>query len=193
MAPGEGQQGKGGQPGKGRAGQLSGRQETAGGATNRKLKAIPVSEASHSINSLAQSAAFFDVLRAVTRSTGAESSGPPKKKVKVGSSKDLSSLAHKSVTSLDTSLKQAFCQSCGTVLLPGLTSRIRSRSSGPHQRTISTTCTTCLERRKIAAPPQDGQNNSGLAEARRERKKRRRERVQEERVKGKEAASRGEG
>ncbi|CAD6887489.1 unnamed protein product [Tilletia controversa] len=192
MAKGESQQPHGGQLGKGRAAQQSGGEDKARGAMNPKMKMPPISEVSHSINSLAQSAAFYDVLRVVGQDPEGHSSGPPHKRIKTGSSKDLVSLAQKSVTPLDGLLKQAFCQKCGTVLIPGLTSRTRTRSSGPHQRTVSTTCTTCQERSQTAASPQDAKNKSGLAEGRRLRKKRRREQLKKERDKEKEAAVREE-
>ncbi|KAK0545372.1 hypothetical protein OC846_005694 [Tilletia horrida] len=155
-----------------------------GNQANNKIRTAPVSEAQQSLNSLAQVAAFCDVQQAVTSEAGP--SGPKRKKAKLGHSKDLTTLAHKTVSSLDPSLKQAFCQTCGTALIPGLTSRTRIRASGPHQRAVSTTCLSCEGRVKIPAPPKELQNKSGLAAQRRLRKQRKKEermRVRQEKPK----------
>ncbi|KAL9932451.1 hypothetical protein V8E36_008568 [Tilletia maclaganii] len=129
------------------------------------MKPIPIADTSHSLNALAQNAAYFDVQRAILSSFpllgvgggGVGSSSSPstvvcsssssgseprkKKKVKMGSGgnggvKELTALAHKSVTALDPSMKHAFCSGCGTTLIPGLTASIRIRPSGPHRRML---------------------------------------------------------
>ncbi|WVW80257.1 hypothetical protein I302_102235 [Kwoniella bestiolae CBS 10118] len=54
---------------------------------------------------------------------------------------------------LDPSLKRSICKSCGTILIPGLTSRIRNR---PNRNTFSIThhtCLTCLSSLSIPSPP----------------------------------------
>ncbi|KAK0562653.1 hypothetical protein OC861_005215 [Tilletia horrida] len=69
-----------------------------GNQANNKIRTAPVSEAQQSLNSLAQVAAFCDVQQAVTSEAGP--SGPKRKKAKLGHSKDLTTLAHKTVSSL---------------------------------------------------------------------------------------------
>ncbi|KAK0534693.1 hypothetical protein OC842_002561 [Tilletia horrida] len=162
-----------------------GNAEASAAAAKRKLRTVAVPDASHSLSALAQSAAFYDVQRALS-SAADSSSGPAvlpgisqsaRKVAKRDIAKDLTSLAHKSVTALDPTLKQVFCTQCGTALIPGLTSKTRIRPSGPHQRVVLETCTGCEHRRKAAAAPVDAKNGSGLAAARRLRKERARARL----------------
>ncbi|WRT65790.1 uncharacterized protein IL334_002739 [Kwoniella shivajii] len=54
---------------------------------------------------------------------------------------------------LDPSLKRSLCKTCGTILIPGLTSRIRNR---PNRNSFSIThhhCLTCHSSLSIPAPP----------------------------------------
>ncbi|KAL9936118.1 hypothetical protein V8E36_004960 [Tilletia maclaganii] len=165
-------------------------------------KSVSIADTSHSLNNLAQNAAYFDIQRALSRPSSlatrtveraavapstsvATSSSNPRSRIKIGGNggaRELTALAHKSVTALDPSMKRAFCRGCGTTLIPGLTSSVRIRPSGPHQRTVKTTCTGCQGRTKMACPPvqPDTQHSSGLARARRLRKRQSRSGTQDQ-------------
>ncbi|WWC68520.1 uncharacterized protein I206_102449 [Kwoniella pini CBS 10737] len=54
---------------------------------------------------------------------------------------------------LDPSLKRSLCKSCGTVLIPGLTSRIRNRPNLNSFSTTHHTCLTCSSSLSLPCPP----------------------------------------
>ncbi|WWC88067.1 uncharacterized protein L201_002970 [Kwoniella dendrophila CBS 6074] len=54
---------------------------------------------------------------------------------------------------LDPSLKRSLCKSCGTVLVPGLTSRIRNKPNSNSFSITHHTCLTCSTSFSIPAPP----------------------------------------
>ncbi|WVQ64996.1 uncharacterized protein L199_003166 [Kwoniella botswanensis] len=67
--------------------------------------------------------------------------------------REMNSMSVHNQLKLDPSLKQSLCKTCGTILIPGLTSRIRNR---PNRNLISIThhtCLTCLSSLSIPSPP----------------------------------------
>ncbi|OCF75104.1 hypothetical protein I204_03953 [Kwoniella mangroviensis CBS 8886] len=54
---------------------------------------------------------------------------------------------------LDPSLKRSLCKTCGTILIPGLTSKIRNRPNRNSFSITHHTCLTCLSSLSIPAPP----------------------------------------
>ncbi|WWC60425.1 uncharacterized protein I303_102997 [Kwoniella dejecticola CBS 10117] len=54
---------------------------------------------------------------------------------------------------LDPSLKRTLCKTCGTILIPGLTSRIRNKPNRNSFSITHHTCLTCLGSLSIPCPP----------------------------------------
>ncbi|EJU04420.1 Rpr2-domain-containing protein [Dacryopinax primogenitus] len=67
--------------------------------------------------------------------------------------KDMSEIALKTVTKLDPTIKRTICSRCGSVLLPGRTSRSTIKFSGPHGHRIRSLCVQCGDARNVPAPP----------------------------------------
>jgi len=66
---------------------------------------------------------------------------------------DIRAVARKSVLRLDPNVKRQLCRVCDTVLIPGITSSVRIKTSGPHVHVQRTRCMTCGTSRVIPCPP----------------------------------------
>ncbi|KAL1411830.1 hypothetical protein Q8F55_002798 [Vanrija albida] len=53
----------------------------------------------------------------------------------------------------DPSLKRAICAACSTLLVPGLTARVRIKPSKTHGNVASTSCLACGAHAAVPAPP----------------------------------------
>ncbi|WVQ78880.1 hypothetical protein IAT38_000971 [Cryptococcus sp. DSM 104549] len=65
---------------------------------------------------------------------------------------------------LDPALKRTVCGTCSTVLVPGLTSRVRNRPNSSTFNVIHITCLTCSSTQSIPAPPVPGPSLDTSAE-----------------------------
>ncbi|GAA6032614.1 hypothetical protein JCM8097_004839 [Rhodosporidiobolus ruineniae] len=63
-------------------------------------------------------------------------------------------VAKKATVRMDPSVKRTKCKGCSVVLVPGVTSRVRVKPSGPHAHVIVHTCLSCQTQRRLPAPPQ---------------------------------------
>ncbi|CAD6570745.1 MAG: hypothetical protein CYPHOPRED_004141 [Cyphobasidiales sp. Tagirdzhanova-0007] len=67
--------------------------------------------------------------------------------------KDLRIIARKSVLRIDPVVKRQCCRHCHTILVPGITSSVRIKPSGPHVHMLRTECLSCGVMRTIPCPP----------------------------------------
>lgn len=122
------------------------------------LPKVPQSETLQSLNHLYQSAVYSAIRSSIQQSTYGESRQK---------SVQLQSLAKKSTLRLDSTIKRSLCQRCNVPLLPGITSRIHSRTFAPSSRAIQTKCLLCSFIRRVVAPPCEPQNSNKYARRRR--------------------------
>ncbi|GAA5977993.1 hypothetical protein JCM11641_004352 [Rhodosporidiobolus odoratus] len=67
--------------------------------------------------------------------------------------KEMVEVAKKATVRMDPAVKRTKCKGCGGVLVPGMTSRVRIKPSGPHGRLVVHTCTSCRSQRRLPASP----------------------------------------
>ncbi|WWC96872.1 hypothetical protein V866_003747 [Kwoniella sp. B9012] len=67
--------------------------------------------------------------------------------------REMNSMSVHNQLKLDPSLKRSLCKTCGTILIPGLTSRIRNRPNRNSFSITHHTCLTCLSSLSIPSPP----------------------------------------
>ncbi|EKM75562.1 hypothetical protein AGABI1DRAFT_132102 [Agaricus bisporus var. burnettii JB137-S8] len=61
-------------------------------------------------------------------------------------------VGQRTTTKMDPSVKRTICKSCSSVLIPGISARIRNRPSRQHQHLMIYTCLKCDTSRRIPAP-----------------------------------------
>ncbi|KAF7782981.1 hypothetical protein Agabi119p4_2357 [Agaricus bisporus var. burnettii] len=61
-------------------------------------------------------------------------------------------VGQRTTTKMDPSVKRTICKSCSSVLIPGISARIRNRPSRQHEHLMIYTCLKCDTPRKIPAP-----------------------------------------
>ncbi|EIW82870.1 Rpr2-domain-containing protein [Coniophora puteana RWD-64-598 SS2] len=62
-------------------------------------------------------------------------------------------IGQKTIVKMDPSVKRTLCKGCNTVLVPGVTARVRVKGSPVHGNVVSYTCNACKTVRRIPAPP----------------------------------------
>ncbi|ORY57985.1 RNAse P Rpr2/Rpp21/SNM1 subunit domain-domain-containing protein [Leucosporidium creatinivorum] len=67
--------------------------------------------------------------------------------------KTMGEVAKKATVRMDPTVKRTMCKGCSAVLVPGVTSTVRVKPSGPHAHLVVHTCLTCGTRRRLPAPP----------------------------------------
>ncbi|CED83549.1 RNAse P, Rpr2/Rpp21 subunit [Phaffia rhodozyma] len=67
--------------------------------------------------------------------------------------RDIGSVARHNRAQLDPTFKRSICKTCHTVLLPGVTSRVKLKASSSHQKVRTEVCTHCSTTRSVPAPP----------------------------------------
>ncbi|GAA6061333.1 hypothetical protein JCM10212_003223 [Sporobolomyces blumeae] len=67
--------------------------------------------------------------------------------------RSMSEVAKKATVRMDPAVKRTVCKGCDAVLVPGISSSVRVKTSGPHAHVIVHTCSGCRARRKLPAPP----------------------------------------
>ncbi|KAK1927642.1 hypothetical protein DB88DRAFT_507720 [Papiliotrema laurentii] len=73
----------------------------------------------------------------------------------MGNMKATRKMAAHTQLKLDPSIKRGVCRGCGTVLIPGLTSRVRNRPDRRNLHISHTTCLECSRSLSIPSPPVD--------------------------------------
>ncbi|WWD16399.1 hypothetical protein CI109_100825 [Kwoniella shandongensis] len=89
------------------------------------------------------------------RSTGPKEEGRAKafrKLARIGM-KEMKGMSVHNQLKLDPTLKRSICRTCSTVLIPGLTSRMRNRPSRSTITKSNSTCLTCSTTLSIPTPP----------------------------------------
>ncbi|PCH36088.1 Rpr2-domain-containing protein [Wolfiporia cocos MD-104 SS10] len=86
--------------------------------------------------------------------------------------KTMKIVAQKATVKMDPNVKRTICKKCSTVLIPGVSARIRVESSRVHGNVVQTTCIHCHTARCIPAlpelgpdaPPVDGPSTSSATD-----------------------------
>jgi len=65
----------------------------------------------------------------------------------------MKAIGQKTVVKLDPSVKRTICKGCDSLLIPGVTATVRSKSSSSHQKLVRLLCLSCMAARRIPAPP----------------------------------------
>jgi len=65
----------------------------------------------------------------------------------------MKAIGQKTVVKLDPSVKRTICKGCDILLIPGVTSVVRSKSSPSHRKLVRLSCLNCKAIRRIPAPP----------------------------------------
>ncbi|KAG9048755.1 hypothetical protein FS837_012118 [Tulasnella sp. UAMH 9824] len=98
----------------------------------------------------------------------------------------MKAIGAKSVLRMDPSVKRTICKGCQAVLIPGVTAKVRTKSSRTHKHITRYICQQCKKARDIPSPPikppeaadsasaelspDDGKNSSGRKPKRKERR-----------------------
>ncbi|PRQ76252.1 RNAse P Rpr2/Rpp21/SNM1 subunit domain-domain containing protein [Rhodotorula toruloides] len=67
--------------------------------------------------------------------------------------REMKEVAKKATVRMDPAVKRTVCQGCATVLVPGVTSTVRVKPSGPHGHLVVHTCLSCRRQRRLPASP----------------------------------------
>ncbi|CDR41842.1 RHTO0S06e06986g1_1 [Rhodotorula toruloides] len=67
--------------------------------------------------------------------------------------REMKQVAKKATVRMDPAVKRTVCQGCATVLVPGVTSTVRVKPSGPHGHLVVHTCLSCRRQRRLPASP----------------------------------------
>ncbi|GAA5953114.1 hypothetical protein JCM21900_006113 [Sporobolomyces salmonicolor] len=65
----------------------------------------------------------------------------------------MNEVAKKATVRMDPTVKRTLCKGCSLVLVPGVTSSVRVKPSGPHAHVIVHTCHACHAQRRLPTPP----------------------------------------
>ncbi|BGP48865.1 hypothetical protein JCM10450v2_004744 [Rhodotorula kratochvilovae] len=70
--------------------------------------------------------------------------------------REMTEVAKKATVRMDPSIKRTLCTACGAVLIPGVSSSVRVKPSGPHGHVVVHHCLSCRSQRRFPAPPHLG-------------------------------------
>ncbi|GAA5910431.1 ribonuclease P Rpr2/Rpp21/SNM1 subunit [Sporobolomyces salmoneus] len=93
---------------------------------------------------------------AVARETSASSGRPGEERLRPISRhlvRTMQDVAKKATLRMDPAVKRTVCKGCDSVLVPGISSSVRIKPSGPHAHLVVHTCANCLAQRRLPAPP----------------------------------------
>ncbi|KAH8119363.1 Rpr2-domain-containing protein [Phellopilus nigrolimitatus] len=67
--------------------------------------------------------------------------------------KSMKIIGQKTNVKMDPSVKRTLCKGCNTVLMPGVTAKVRVKPLPSHGHAVNYTCINCSTSRRIPAPP----------------------------------------
>ncbi|KIM69069.1 hypothetical protein SCLCIDRAFT_1208488 [Scleroderma citrinum Foug A] len=65
----------------------------------------------------------------------------------------MKTVGKKTNVKIDPSVKRRLCKGCSSVLVPGMSAKVRIKNSASHDHLISYTCLACHTHRRIPVPP----------------------------------------
>ncbi|GAA5891697.1 hypothetical protein JCM6882_006170 [Rhodosporidiobolus microsporus] len=101
----------------------------------------------------AEAAAQGDAAARPAKRRRQKNTGEALKPVSRHLAQEMVEVAKKATIRIDPAVKRTKCKGCGAVLVPGLTSTVRIKPSGPHAHLIVHTCLHCHSQRRLPAPP----------------------------------------